>query len=388
MPTRSKIALFSVFAALIFGSSVSAFETKANAAYMIDQETGTVLLAKQENVALPPASMSKLMTLFMAFEALRDGRLQWEEKLPVSTHAMSYGGSTMFLDTTDKISVEDLIRGIIVLSGNDACVAIAEALSVDGTEAGFAAMMTARAQAIGMTQSVFANSNGWPHPEQRMSMKDLAILAGRLISEFPTKYVLFSEKEFAFDGRVPSNTRNRNPLLSLGIGADGLKTGHTSEAGYGLVGSAKQGKRRVIFVLTGLKSAKDRSDEAERMVKWAFRQFIYKTLKQPDDILAQAAVWMGSSQTVGLLLLGNPKILVPIISNKNISSKIIYKGPLRAPISKGDHVAELVIKVPGLSETRLPLIAAQTVTRGGFLPRLRTAAHVLFRKVNGGLSGT
>jgi D-alanyl-D-alanine carboxypeptidase (penicillin-binding protein 5/6) len=388
MPTRSKIALFSVFAALIFGSSVSAFETKANAAYMIDQETGTVLLAKQENVALPPASMSKLMTLFMAFEALRDGRLQWEEKLPVSTHAMSYGGSTMFLDTTDKISVKDLIRGIIVLSGNDACVAIAEALSVDGTEAGFAAMMTERAQAIGMTQSVFANSNGWPHPEQRMSMKDLAILAGRLISEFPTKYALFSEKEFAFDGRVPSNTRNRNPLLSLGIGADGLKTGHTSEAGYGLVGSAKQGNRRVIFVLTGLKSANARADEAERMVKWAFRQFTYKTLNQPDDILAQAPVWMGSSQTVGLLLLGDPKILIPITSTKNISSKIIYKGPIRAPITKGDHLAELVINVPGLSETRLPLIAAQTVTRGGFLPRLRTAAQVLFRKINGGLSGT
>jgi len=347
-----------------------------------------VLLAKKENVALPPASMSKLMTLFMAFEALRDGRLQWEEKLPVSNHAMSYGGSTMFLDTTDKISVKDLIRGIIVLSGNDACVAIAEALSVDGTEAGFAAMMTERAQAIGMTQSVFANSNGWPHPEQRMSMKDLAILAGRLISEFPTKYALFSEKEFAFDGRVPSNTRNRNPLLSLGIGADGLKTGHTSEAGYGLVGSAKQGNRRVIFVLTGLKSANARADEAERMVKWAFRQFTYKTLNQPDDILAQAPVWMGSSQTVGLLLLGDPKILIPITSTKNISSKIIYKGPIRAPITKGDHLAELVINVPGLSETRLPLIAAQTVTRGGFLPRLRTAAQVLFRKINGGLSGT
>ena len=322
------------------------------------------------------------MTLFMAFEALRDGRLLWEEKLPVSTHAMSYTGSTMFLDTTDKIAVKDLIRGIIVLSGNDACAAIAEALSVDGTESGFAAMMTKRAEEIGMTQSVFANSNGWPHPKQRMSMKDLAILAGRLISDFPKQYALFAEKEFAFDGRVPSNTRNRNPLLTLGIGADGLKTGHTSEAGYGMVGSAKQGERRVIFVLTGLKSAKARADEAERMVKWAFRQFTYKSLKN-YNILTQATVWMGSSRTVDLSLFGNPKILVPTFSNEEITSKIVYLGPLPAPILKGDQVAELVIQIPGLSEARLPLVAAQTITRGGFFPRLRAATHVLLQTIKG-----
>ena len=324
------------------------------------------------------------MTLFMAFEALREGRLLWNEKLPVSTHAMSYSGSTMFLDTTDKISVKDLIRGIIVLSGNDACAVIAEALSVDGTESGFAAMMTKRAEEIGMTQSVFANSNGWPHPKQRMSMKDLAILAGRLILDFPKQYALFAEKEFAFDGRVPSNTRNRNPLLTLGIGADGLKTGHTSEAGYGMVGSAKQGERRVIFVLTGLKSAKARADEAERMVKWAFRQFTYKTLKQPNDILAQATVWMGSSRTVDLSVVGNPKILVPTFGNDKITSKITYLGPLPAPILKGDQVAELVIQIPGLSEARLSLVAAQTVTRGRFFPRLRAATQVLLRTIKGG----
>jgi len=373
---------------LLLSSGVRAFETQALAAYVVDQETGTVLLAKQENMALPPASMSKLMTLFMAFEALRDGRLLWEEKLPVSTHAMSYSGSTMFLDTTDKIAVKDLIRGIIVLSGNDACAVIAEALSVDGTEPGFAAMMTKRAEEIGMTQSVFANSNGWPHPKQRMSMKDLAILAGRLILDFPKQYALFAEKEFAFDGRVPSNTRNRNPLLTLGIGADGLKTGHTTEAGYGMVGSAKQGERRVIFVLTGLKSAKARANEAERMVKWAFRQFTYKTLKKPNDILAQATVWMGSSRTVDLLLLGNPKILVPTFSNEEIASKIVYMGPLTAPILKGDQVAELVIQIPGLSEARLPLGAAQTVTRGGFFPRLRAATIVLIRTIKGGEPGS
>ena len=384
MPRLSRLFTVCAVITLIFASGANAFETRAQAAYVIDQETKTVLLAKQENVALPPASMSKLMTLFMAFEAIHDGRLKWKEKLPVSPHAMSYGGSSMFLDTTDKITVEDLIRGIIVLSGNDACAVIAEALSVDGTETGFAAMMTERAKAIGMTQSVFANSNGWPHPKQRMSMKDLATLASRLISDFPAEYVLFAEKEFAFDGRVPSNTLNRNPLLSLGIGADGLKTGHTSEAGYGLVGSAKQGGRRVIFVLTGLQSAKDRANEAEKMVMWAFRQFRHQTLKRPDKVLAQARVWMGSSQTVGLTLVGEPKLLVPTIGVKGISSKIVYQGPLQAPIKKGDLVAELVVKIPGLSDARLPLIAAETIMRGGFFPRLRTAAQVLVLKLSGG----
>ena len=381
-------SLFTVLAltALIFGNSVRAFETRAQAAFVIDQNSGTVLLAKRADIALPPASMSKLMTLFMAFEALHSGRLRWKEKLPVSSHAMSYGGSTMFLDTTDRVTVEDLIRGIIVLSGNDACAVIAEALSIDGTEAGFAVMMTKRAKALGMTNSVFANSNGWPDIKQRMSMKDLAILAQRLITDFPDQYPMFSEKEFAFDGRAPSNSRNRNPLLSLGIGADGLKTGHTSEAGFGLVGSAKQGERRVIFVLTGLESAKARSDEAERIVTWAFRQFSLKTLKKPADILAQVEVWRGSSNTVGLSLIGKPKILVPMDLSKNIVSKVVYQGPLQAPITKGDKVAELVISVAGLPSSRFPLIATETVARGGFLPRLRTAALVLLRKVNGAIS--
>ena len=387
MPRLSKLIIMLALALSGFGSTVQAFETQAQAAYVIDQQSGVVLLSKQAEVPLPPASMSKLMTLLLAFEALRDGRLHWDEKLSVSSHAMSYGGSTMFLDTTDRVTVEDLVLGIIVLSGNDACAVIAEALSSDGTEAGFATMMTERAQTLGMTKSVFANSNGWPNIKQRMSMKDLAILAQHIISNFPDQYRMFSKKEFVFDGRAPSNSRNRNPLLSLGIGADGLKTGHTSEAGYGLVGSAKQGERRVVFVLTGLPTVKARAEEAERIVTWAFRQFTSKTLKQSGNLLGRAAVWMGSSRTVGLSLVGEPKILVPVTDRKNFTSKIIYQGPLQAPITKGNQVAELVISIPGLPETRLPLVAAETIRRGGVLPRLRTAALVLLRKVNGGLSG-
>ena len=380
----SKFSLYFVFVVLTtfaFTNTSFAFDTQAKAAYVIDQETGTVLLAKKENVALPPASMSKLMTLFIAFEALRDGRLNWDEKLPVSEHAMSYGGSTMFLDTTDRVTVKDLIRGIIVLSGNDACAVLAEALSVDGTEKGFASMMTAKAKKLGMHNSVFANSNGWPHPSQRMSMKDLAIIADHIITDFPKQYLLFSEKEFAFDGRAPSNTQNRNPLLKLDIGADGLKTGHTSEAGYGLVGSAKQGNRRVIFVLTGLESASARAMEAERIVNWSFRHFMSKALRQSNSIIAQADVWMGKSRTVGMTLEAGTSILLPTIGIEEISSKIVYQGPLQAPVVAGQNIGELIILIPGMSQKSFPLVAADSVARGGFISRLRTAALILLRKV-------
>src|SRR6056297_4169626 len=217
--------------ALVLAWPAAAFETSARAAYVVDVTTGTVLLNKNADTPLPPASMSKLMTLYVAFEAVRDGRLSLDERLPVSRHAMSFGGSTMFLDTTDRVRVEDLLRGIIVLSGNDACVVLAEALSPDGTEQGFARYMTQRAQQMGMTNSTFMNSSGWPAAGHRMSMRDLALLSRHIIEDFPEFYPMFAETKFEFDGRAPQNTRNRNPILGLGIGADGLKTGHTQEAG-------------------------------------------------------------------------------------------------------------------------------------------------------------
>jgi D-alanyl-D-alanine carboxypeptidase (penicillin-binding protein 5/6) len=199
---------------------------------------------------------------------------------------------------------------------------------------------------------------------------------------------LFAEKEFKFDGRSTSNTLNRNPLLSMGIGADGLKTGHTSEAGYGLVGSAKQGERRIIFVITGLESAKARADEAARIITWAFRQFSKKTISLADPTLAQASVWMGSSRTVGLKMREPLQILVPTTDSYEITSKISYAGPLQAPISKGDVVAELIVSVNDVFETRAPLLAATSVPLGGLLTKLRTVAIILLRTINGGLSGT
>ncbi len=358
-----------------------AFDTTARAAYVMDQKTGTVLLSKDADQPLPPASMSKLMTLYVAFEALRDGRLTLDETLPVSEHAMSYGGSTMFLNTQDRVRVEDLLRGIIVLSGNDACVVIAEALSPDGTEAGFARFMTQRAQQMGMNNSNFANSNGWPAAGHMMSVHDLAVLADRLITDFPEYYPLFAEEVFEFDGRAPSNARNRNPLLKLDIGADGLKTGHTQEAGYGLVGSAKQGDRRVVFVLSGLDSTAKRAEEAEAVVNWSFRNFVERTVAKSEEPVAQARLWMGAEKTVGLVPEGDLTLLFPVLGDKDIKAEVVYEGPINAPVSKGQQLAELVIQPEGLPEIRRPLVAEKDVPLGGFVVRMMTVGGIVLKEV-------
>jgi len=363
------------------GAQAQAFDTRATAAFVIDQTTGTVLLDKNADQALPPASMSKLMTTYMAFEAIADGRLNVEERLPVSQHCMDYTGSTMFLDTSDRVRVEDLLRGVIVLSGNDASCVLAEALSRVGTEAGFAAMMTDRARELGMMNSTFVNSNGWPAAGHRMSMRDLGILSDRLISDFPTFYPLFAEETFDYDGEHPANVRNRNPLLGLGIGADGLKTGHTQEAGYGLAGSAKQGDRRIIFVITGLDTAQARAEESERIVNWAFRQFAQRDLATRGQRIAEADVWMGEQPAVGMALMEDLSLLVPVTGDATINAEVVYNGPVEAPIAAGDTVGELVIRLENLPETRVPLVADQDVAAGGFSTRLRTAAEVLTARI-------
>ncbi|SMX32921.1 D-alanyl-D-alanine carboxypeptidase family protein [Octadecabacter ascidiaceicola] len=362
------------------------FDTRATAAYVLDHSTGIVLLEKNADDPLPPASMSKLMTLYMAFEAInplngQDPIVTVDDVLPVSQHCMDYTGSTMFLDTTDRVSVEDLLRGVIVLSGNDASCVLAEGLSRSGTEAGFAQQMAMRARELGMMNSSFANSNGWPAAGQRMSMRDLGILADRLITDYPTFYPLFSEQSFDYDGEHPANTQNRNPLLALGIGADGLKTGHTSEAGYGLVGSAKQGDRRVIFVITGLDSAQARAEEAERIVNWAFRQFAQRDVARGGTRIAQAEVWMGEMPHVGLMLEEDLSLLVPTAGGAEIDAEVIFNGPIQAPITQGDSIAELVIRLENLPETRVPLVADTSIAAGGFSTRLRTAADVLVERV-------
>ena len=314
----------------------------------------------------------------MTFEFIKSGKLGLDEKLPVSKSAANYTGSTMFLDPTDRVAVIDLIKGIIVLSGNDACAVLAEALSPDGTEAGFAKLMTQRAKQLGLKNSTFKNSNGWPAAGHRMSAQDLGLLAERLITDFPEYYPMFAQQTYEFDGRAPANTRNRNPLLGLDIGADGLKTGHTEEAGYGLVGSAKQNDRRIIFVLSGLGSLEDRAQEAETIVNWAFRQFVMKNYGKSGEEVGKAKVWNGKSQKVGLILEDDLNVMLPVLSSSEPSFSIEYIGPLKAPLNKGDPVAELVIKSQDLPETRKALVVDSSIPAGGFFVQIRTAGEYLF----------
>lgn len=372
----------SAVALLVSSVSAHAFDTRATAAYVLDFSTGTVLMAKNADQPLPPASMSKLMTLYMAFEAIDAGILDLDQELPVSAAAQQYGGSTMFLKAGERVRVEDLIRGIIVLSGNDACVVIAEALA--GTEAKFARQMTMRAQQLGMTNSTFTNSNGWPKAGHRMSMRDLGLVATKLIKDYPQYYPMFSQKEFLFDPAESANRLNRNPLLGLGIGADGLKTGHTEETGYSLVGSAKQGERRIIFVLSGLDTAQARAGEAEAVTNWAFRQFAQTELGKAGTHIAKADVSIGAEKTVGLELGEDLSLLLPVNPIEPLKTEIVYNGPIKAPIAKGDVIGELIISPEGLPEKRVPLLADRDVLRHGFVGRLVAAAQHVVARINSG----
>ena len=373
-----------VVAVLVTTLSTDAFETQARAAFVLDVSSSTVLLAKNADKPLPPASMSKLMTLYVAFEFIKAGRLKLDEKLPVSANAAKYGGSTMFLDTTDRVTVKDLLRGIIVLSGNDACAVIAEALSPDGTEKGFADLMTERAKHLGLTNSIFRNSNGWPEIGHVMSVRDLARLSALLIEDFPEFYPLFGEKEFVFDGRAPANSQNRNTLLGLEIGVDGLKTGHTTEAGYGLAGSAVQGERRIVFVISGLKSAMERAQEAEAIVNWAFRQFTVRSFGRKGTVVANAPVWNGEQASVNLVLRERIEALVPVLGNSEVSFEVEYEGPIPAPIKANQQIGNLIVFTNGLAPAKFPLIAEEAISQGGFISRLFTAAKTLLNNIKSG----
>lgn len=364
-----------IVALVAFVTTAAAFDTTARAAWVYDVTTGTVLMEKNADQPLPPASMSKLMTLYLLFDALKDGRVQMDTQLPVSTKARQMQGSTMFLDETDRPTIDELIKGIIVLSGNDACVVVAEGLA--GTESAFARKMNTRAKEIGLTQSHFSNSSGWPDPEQRMSAHDLGQLALRLIDDFPDLYKEFALREFAFDNRAPANRFNRNPLLSLDIGADGLKTGHTQEAGYGLVGSAVQDGRRIIFVLNGLDSEKVRAEESSRIVNWAFREFSVETVVPKGETVLEVPVWMGSRSRVALTTANGVNVLIPAGTSDEMTAEVVYQGPIEAPFEAGDRLGELVVQIPGGAVARTPLIAAASVDRAGFLGRMKAAVMQL-----------
>ncbi len=363
-----------VAAALLAALPARAFETSATHAWVYDMTTNTVLLDKDGEVPVPPASMSKLMTIEMLFEALKDGRVQPDTTFGVSARAVSFtaaGGSTMYLQEGDRPTVDELIRGMVVNSGNDACTVVAEGL--EGSEEEFARKMTQRARALGLTASTFANSSGWPDPGQRMSMRDLGMLAVHLIQDYPEYYPVFAETDYNYKNRAPANANNRNPLLKLGIGADGLKTGHTEEAGYGMVGSVKQGDRRIVFAISGLATDTDRAQEAERITNWAFRQFALKTVVKSGTEIALAPVFLGAEDQVALVPDRDLTLLLPALAQDSLQAEAVFSGPIRAPVVKGAKLGQLVIHIPDLPDATVDLVAAADVAPGGFLKRLTTA---------------
>ncbi|MDD7970684.1 D-alanyl-D-alanine carboxypeptidase family protein [Roseinatronobacter alkalisoli] len=358
--------------------TVAGFETSATSAYVRDLTTGTVLLEKSADVPLPPASMSKLMTLLMLFEALEDERLSLDTTFTVSPRAYQMGGSRMFLEPTDRPTAEDLIRGIAVLSGNDATVVVAEGLA--GTEDAFAQMATRRARELGMRNTSIANASGWPDPNHLMSKRDLAILAEHIINTYPQYYPYLSEPEFTWNGITQPN---RVPLLGAGVGLDGLKTGYTSAAGYSLTGSVQQGERRIIFAFGGLESERARVQEAEAIINWAFRQFAQVTIAREDEVIARAPVWLGAENSVPLVVAKEARILVPAIGARNLDARVVYDGPVPAPVAAGTQLGELVVDIPDMAQMRIPLVAGADVAEGGFTVRAQAAASRLFTKIRG-----
>lgn len=348
----------------------AAIESKAKNLILMDYDTGQYLYSKDAQKMIPPASMSKLMTIYMIFEKLKDGSLSLDDTFTVSENAWRKGGaasgsSTMFLNIGEKVRVGDLIQGIIIQSGNDACIVAAE--NIAGSEEDFAKAMNDKAQKLGMQNSSFANSTGWPHPDQRMSVEDLAKLARTIIKEFPDYYYLFSERNFTHN-KIKQG--NRNPLLYSMSEADGLKTGHTEEAGFCLTGSAKRGDRRLIGVMSGLSSNKERSEEAEKIMNWGFREFDnYKVLKQGQKV-AEIPVWFGTENKVDLLV--NQDVLRTIKKNKASKVKLtaVYDKPVKAPVKQGDKLGFVKVEVPGAETIDVPLIANKDINKLGWFGKI------------------
>ena len=383
MPLRSfATGLALVLAAGVAAPAAGAFETSARQALVVDDGTGMVLFEKDPDQQLPPASMSKLMTLYMLFEALRDGRVTMATEFEVSPRAQSMEGSRMFVEAGTRVSVEALIQGIIVQSGNDACVVVAEGLA--GSEAAFAEQMTRRAHELGMTQSAFTNASGLPEDGHHMSARDLVTLARSIIDDFPQYYPYFSETEYTWNGITQPN---RNPLLKLGLGVDGLKTGHTAEAGYGLVASAMQDGQRVVFMVGGLESEQARADETASIVKWAFGSFEAVRFVPEGATVATADVWLGAAPTVPLVAPKDLRVLVPRGDRAGLKARVVYQGPLEAPIASGDKVAALVVDVPGREPVTFDLVAGADVARGGLAVRLNAAAKLARDRALGVIAG-
>lgn len=367
---------------LFFGNSpagrAAPFETPASFAFMIDMDTGTVLYEKNPDELMSPASMSKLMTSVMVFDALKSGVLTMDDKFHISENAWTRGGrksgsSTMFAKLNSDIALKDLLLGVIVQSANDGCIAIAEGMS--GTEKAFAEAMTRRAREIGLKKSTFANSTGWPDPSQKMTARELVQLAQFIITNYPDFYTYFKMKTFTWNG---IKQRNRNPLLYQNIGADGLKTGHTQESGYGLVASVVRNGQRLILAMNGLKTSRQRAQEARKFFDWGFRAFRTFKLFDQNIEIGRASVWGGTSNSVGLTSNKPVRALMPLTSRQDVKASIIYNHPLKAPIKKGGEVARLQVEAPGGISFSTPLYATEDIAKAGLVGRgMDVLTHML-----------
>jgi len=361
---------FSLFAVALAGNAhaQTSFQTEAPHAVIIDAATGEVLFEKDARQPMAPASMTKIMTADMVFAALEEGSLTLDTEFTVSEEAWRRGGaasgsSTMFLDVKSKVSVDNLMKGVIIQSGNDACIVLAEGMA--GSETDFAERMTARAREMGLDSATFRNATGWPHPEHKISALDLAKLAQMQIERFPQYYPLYAEKSFTWNGISQSN---RNPILSRVTGADGLKTGHTEASGYGLVGSAKRGEDRRIIVINGLSSQGERRDVATRLMEAAFTQFRVYDLHKQGETLAELEIFMGKSEKVGVALTQDIRKGLPISDRKLVKTEVKYTERA-APIARGDKIAELEVSVPGRPLETYDLVATEDVARKGLFAR-------------------
>ena len=348
---------------------IGPIDTQATHAMIIEAETGAVLLDKGAEERMPPASMSKVMTAYVVFDMLKQGRAKLEDELPVSEHAWRTQGSKMFVPIGARIKIEDLIRGMVVQSGNDACVVLAEGLA--GSEAAFVEKMNAKAEEIGLTGSHFADVGGLPDPNHYMTARDLATLALRTITDFPEFYHYYGEKDYSFNN---INQGNRNPLIYRDIGADGLKTGHTEEAGYSLLASVHRDKRRIIMVLGGLPTMKARAQESERLIEWAFREFNNYQLFAAGDKVDDAELWLGTEAKVPLTVAKDFLVTMPRKSRKDMKVVVAYDKPVPAPIRKGQEIGKVVVTAPDMAQDEAPLIAAAHVDRMGPLGRMAMVA--------------
>jgi serine-type D-Ala-D-Ala carboxypeptidase (penicillin-binding protein 5/6) len=375
MSLRRTILALSLFAAPLLAPAALAEPVSTNAqhVYIKDFQTGAVIYDKMAEERLGPASMSKLMTVYMLFDALKRGDVKLTDTFHVSKKAWAMQGSKMFVDIDSDVSVEDLIRGMIIQSGNDACIVVAEGLA--GSEEAFADRMNKKAVEIGLSGSHFTNATGWPDPNHYMTAKDIEILSERLFVDFPDYYPYFAEKEFTWHGIKQGN---RNPLLYRdGSGVDGLKTGHTEEAGFGISVSAVREGRRIMMVVHGLTGMQERADEAGQLLDWAFRETGNYTVAAKGTVLADAPVEYGNSETVQLTVAKDLVLTLPRGDREKLAAKAVLATPVMAPLSAGQEVGKLVVTVPNMPDFSYPLVAAQDVPEMGFVGRIFTNLHRL-----------